>query len=32
MLGIKLKYSYSTLRFYNDADECNLACPAGAQL
>ena len=32
MLDIKLKYSQSTLRFYNDADEYNLACPAGAQL
>ncbi len=32
MLNIKLKYSHSTLRFDNDADEYNLVRPAGAQL
>jgi len=27
-----MKYSYSTLIFYNNADEYNLACPTGTQL
>jgi len=32
MRGIKLKYSYSTERFYNKADWYNLPCPTGREL